>query len=819
MHQRFDIHGTTPHRHDGEALQWLRDALPEYDPYGGISLFSFSTSDGRRYEIDALAMTTHCLYVIEMKSWLGTVVDGDVRHLVTESPERGRETVPHPLPLLEVKTKALLKRLQFVARRMGKPEVTSAMDELWAEPLVWLTHATACKLRDYDAAKSHVIVGKTALGDLIRQASFPGARDDLPGFRTPKNAFKFLRRVLAEPEFGLRNIDKPLSVLDGQFNLAELVEEGEDYQDHWAHPQGRGPRCRVRSYLVPKSDRAFVAALERRVEREARVLVELEDHPNILALQNFDPRAPLGPALIFRGFPGLTLDAFLRQERGDDGRSKLTLDDKLALLRDIADALTFCHRKDIVHGALSPEAILVQRSQLPRSSVRSPFDVKLTRFALAGAGEHTTEPTRLFTRLAGATASLYEAPELVRGEAPSRASDLFSLGALAYYLLAEEPPARHAVELQQRLLRDGGLFISSVRDDLFPVGAHADLDQLLWEITAHDATKRLNLAASPLEFISLLEDALRPSELPERPVEIDPLEAVKNDKLGDLEVLGPLGTGATARVFKVRHPREGLVALKVPLSEAQDDRIAAEAEVLEKLRRIPGVDRVAHFIEKREIAGRTCLLVQLAGDRTLAEELRTEGTLSLDYARRWGDDLLTALRSLEEAGIQHRDIKPANIGLTGGAEKGKKRLLLFDFSLSSRPANELGIGTPAYKDPELLQRGLWDDAADRWAAAITLHEMFTGVRPAMLPINDGEGVAVRVDEDRLDPDVRHGLVRFFEKAFAFHAAKRFSTAEDMRDHFTHALHKVPDERADDPDERDFDPAKLEGLSPKTRVAE
>ena len=243
------------------------------------------------------------------------------------------------------------------------------------------------------------------------------------------------------------------------------------------------------------------------------------------------------------------------------------------------------------------------------------------------------------------------------------------------------------------------------------------------------------------DFVDLLEDALtapandRIVVAPAQAApEIDPLDAPRGSVLGgDLQLLSELGCGATARVFKVRHPREGEVALKVPLSDAHDERIAREGEVLERLRRIPGVDRIAHFIEMRTIAGRTCLLVQLAGEHTLAEEIRAEGTLSLDYARRWGDDLLIALRSLEEAGVQHRDINPANIGLTSGTEKGKKRLLLFDFSLSQRPATDLAIGTPAYKDPELPLRGRWDDAADRWAAAIALHEMFTGVRPAPIP--------------------------------------------------------------------------------------
>ncbi|MDC3958998.1 protein kinase domain-containing protein [Polyangium jinanense] len=826
--QRFDVIGTTPHRHEREGLEWLRAALPTYDPHGAVALFSFQTDDGRRYEVDAVALTSHCLYVVELKSWRGKVIEGDARHLVTHSRERGREVVDHPLPLLETKTKAFMDRVRRVARRLGPRDLVDAMDRLWAEPLVWLTHADGTDLGSHDAARSHLVVGRSEIGDAIRQASFPGARDDLRGRSIPRDTLKLLRRVLGASEFGLGKIDKSLTVLDGRFDLAELVEEGDNYQDHWAVPHGVGPRCRVRSYLTPKSDRAFVDALERRVKREADVLLHLGDHPDILALEQLDPKGPLGPAIVFRGFPGKTLDVFLKQHRGDEGRSNLDINDKLAILRRVADALAFCHRADVVHGALSPEAVLVHRAAPHRAGEHGPLEVKLTRFALAASGEPTSEGTRLFTRLAGASASLYEAPEVARGVRPTPASDMFSLGALAYFLLAEAKPAATTVELTQRLARDAGLLISAVRDDLFPPGVRDSVDAVLWEATSIEPTERVRGLPTPLDFIDRLEEALTTPEAPvvsapapehtER--EIDPLDAVKGDTLGgDLRVLGELGSGATARVFKIDHPREGEVALKVPLSDAHDERIAHEAEVLEKLRRMAGVDRIAHFIDRRTLAGRTCLLVQLAGDRTLADELRAEGALSLDYARRWGDDLLTALRSLEEAGVQHRDIKPANIGLTTGFEKGKKRLLLFDFSLSSRPAEDLGVGTPAYKDPELAARGRWDDAADRWAAAITLHEMFTGVRPAPAPASDPGAVAVRIESDRIDADVRDGLLPFLERAFRFSARERFPTADDMRDAFIRALHKVPEQEGHAVDEPRIGLAELKGLGPEARVGD
>ena len=118
----FELVGTTPHRHEQEGLDWLGAALPTYGPFGGYGLFSFQTDSGRRYEIDAIAMTAHCLFVVEMKSWRGEVVEGDVRHLVTWSPQRGREVETHPLPLLET----------MVAISPGLPDARADLGAVYA---------------------------------------------------------------------------------------------------------------------------------------------------------------------------------------------------------------------------------------------------------------------------------------------------------------------------------------------------------------------------------------------------------------------------------------------------------------------------------------------------------------------------------------------------------------------------------------------------------------------------------------------------------------------------------------------------------------
>lgn len=798
----FQLYGPPAHRGEEEGLEWLRAALPRHDPYAAWSLFTLQTGTGQRYEIDALVLTAHALFVVELKSWRGRVVDGSVSELVTSSPERGPETVDHPLPLLTKKMHALRDRIQRVARQL---KVDDKLERLRFEELVWLSHATGfdrSKVPDHSAARAHVIFGRQELDDALRRASFPGADSRLKNNAYAREVKKALARVLAAPEFGLRPRPKELSLLGGRVKIGGLIEEGRDFQDRWSiEPNEHSARRRVRSYLVPRDDAQTRQQVERRVQKEVAVLRKLGEHPDILALDAYDPDGPHGPALVFRGFEGTTLDRFLRQQRNEEGASTVGLEDRLTILQRVAHALEFCHRNEIAHGALSPEAVLVRRlnSAAESRDGRSLVEVKLTRFALArvdDSGASSTDP-RLLTRLGGTTAGVYEAPEVARGARPDPASDLFSLGALACFVFSEQPPAPSAGALQERLIRDQGLDLSAVRPDLSAASEGRSVGDVIFDATFIDPDARREQSGGPLRFVEALEEALTAPELSDQaPAEaqLDPLQAGKRDRLGDLTVVSELGTGTTAKALKVfRGDRSDVFyALKIPLSDEQNDRIAREGEVLSRLGLVPGLSNITRLVEQLSFAGRTCLLVEFAGDRTLAEELREEGPLSLEFARRWGEELLLALRGLESEGIQHRDLKPANIGLTTGAQKQKKRLLLFDFSLSGADGTNLEMGTPAYKDPGLYVRKHWDDAADRWAAAVTLYEMLSGTRPAPAPATSPDDLAVRLEPERFDASVRERLVAFFTRAFRFGAERRFSTADDMRDAFVKALEQLPD---------------------------
>src|SRR4029079_4053214 len=206
--------------------------------------------------------------------------------------------------------------------------------------------------------------------------------------------------------------------------------------------------------------------------------------------------------------------------------------------------------------------------------------------------------------------------------------------------------------------------------------------------------------------------------------------------------------------------------LKVALDEEQNARLHEEAEALRSLHS----EFVVAIEEELVISARTVLVLQKAGDQTLAALLRSEGVPGLEMLARYGDDLLSAVSSLERHGVTHRDIKPDNIGIRS-LTKQRNQLILFDFSLTRAPLESIHVGTEGYRDPFLVNRKpqQWDLAAERYSAAVTLYEMSLG--RGVLPqwgcgksaeaLTDDELV---IDAEKFDPSVREGLVGFFRKA-------------------------------------------------------
>ena len=167
----------------------------------------------------------------------------------------------------------------------------------------------------------------------------------------------------------------------------------------------------------------------RRFEQEARAASAL-NHPNIITIYEIF-QANSTHVIATEFVEGETLRQRL-------GRSSLSLSEALNIAIQIADALAVAHKAGIIHRDIKPENVML----------RPDGYVKILDFGLAKLSEETpgtidaeapTIQVRTGSGFVLGTAG-YMSPEQARALAVDNRSDIFSLGAVMYEMLARRKP-------------------------------------------------------------------------------------------------------------------------------------------------------------------------------------------------------------------------------------------------------------------------------------------------------------------------------------------------------------------------------------------
>jgi tRNA A-37 threonylcarbamoyl transferase component Bud32 len=155
-----------------------------------------------------------------------------------------------------------------------------------------------------------------------------------------------------------------------------------------------------------------------RLEQEAKAAATL-NHPGIVTVYDFEAGFD-GYFIAMEFVPGEGLDQLLRQ---DPGRVRSHLRE---LLIRLADAVAFAHRRRVIHRDLKPGNILVTAD----------MEVKILDFGIAARLDSATSAAA-----AGVCGTpFYMAPEQIRGEVPTPATDIYAFGATAFHLATGRPP-------------------------------------------------------------------------------------------------------------------------------------------------------------------------------------------------------------------------------------------------------------------------------------------------------------------------------------------------------------------------------------------
>jgi len=157
------------------------------------------------------------------------------------------------------------------------------------------------------------------------------------------------------------------------------------------------------------------AQSKRRFLREVQLTGRLSAHPNVVTV--------LDSGLTSVGRPYIAMELYERGSLRDRllASGRLPLADVLRVGVKIAGALDAAHREGIVHRDVKPQNILVSRYDEP---------------ALADFGTARLVAEMDVSARTEALTPFHAAPEVLEGQAPTAASDVYSLGSTLYQLLA-----------------------------------------------------------------------------------------------------------------------------------------------------------------------------------------------------------------------------------------------------------------------------------------------------------------------------------------------------------------------------------------------
>jgi serine/threonine protein kinase len=201
---------------------------------------------------------------------------------------------------------------------------------------------------------------------------------------------------------------RPGDVLGGRYQLDELIGEGGMGSVWRATDRTLERTVAVKVFWVPASEESEAS----RRESEKRLLAAVS-HPSLVTIFDAHLSDDEPSFLVMEHVDGGTLGSLIT--RGPIGPR-----DAAALAADLAEALHVVHEAGIIHRDVKPANILLRPPLTPEHTFRA----VLADFGIA----HAVDAARITTPGLAMGTAAYIAPEQVRGNPPTPASDIYSLG-------------------------------------------------------------------------------------------------------------------------------------------------------------------------------------------------------------------------------------------------------------------------------------------------------------------------------------------------------------------------------------------------------
>jgi serine/threonine protein kinase/Tol biopolymer transport system component len=215
-------------------------------------------------------------------------------------------------------------------------------------------------------------------------------------------------------------------IIDGKYRLISLLGEG-----------GMGYVYRARRVQI--GDEVAVKFLHRkyvndaqaveRFHREAQAAAKIR-HPAVVAIYDFgEARDDVSAYIVMELVEGRTIRKLL------EGEGPLGAERAVGIVSEVCRGVGAAHKLDIVHRDIKPDNVMI----LPSDADEQRERVKVVDFGIAklrdmAAGKTLTQTGRVLGTV------YYMSPEQCCGEHLDARSDVYSLGAMLYEMLAGAPP-------------------------------------------------------------------------------------------------------------------------------------------------------------------------------------------------------------------------------------------------------------------------------------------------------------------------------------------------------------------------------------------
>jgi len=255
---------------------------------------------------------------------------------------------------------------------------------------------------------------------------------------------------------------EPVAGLEiGPYRLLRRLGSG-GMGEVWQAERSDGLLKRTVALKLPRA--AWGRSFAKRLERERDILASLE-HPRIARLYDTGVDGQGRPFLALEYVDGQPIDVWCQRRR-------CTPQERVALLLQVGEAVAFAHTRLVVHRDLKPANILVSADGQVRLL---DFGIAklLANAAAEDAGPLTLEGGHPLT-------PEYASPEQLRDEPIGTPSDVYSLGVVAFELLAGGSPWRsEAGERSRAPDAEAPLASSAVNVPALKKFLRGDLDAIL----------------------------------------------------------------------------------------------------------------------------------------------------------------------------------------------------------------------------------------------------------------------------------------------------------------------------------------------------